>query len=381
MKFELGNKTTYNNISDKCFKETLNKLLPPQYEIEMKNYLTKYEDFKWNEDKKTTLKVYKDKIKANEEKSWTKQQILNKSLRLHSFNQLYEQNGIDQWKKNIIKRKENISKDLKYELSQARNYSNKVNSLIKSSEMKTSGIIGSFESKLMDTNSYFYKSYEKGKEDINVVNDVNMANMNSSNNKKRLIDENLKKLTKDSEIKSIESRLNFNILNDNEYDEVNYNNNNKDINNPYSNPLESNKYIDKYNDPNDVYVNYDSNGNIKDTNDIKELTSQLITDKKKQIEENIKKLHNDTNVAKTLNIQNNLSLSQNDTRTSKLLGIYNNKQSNQEKEFDYQKWKFIQTKNVINQNSNLYERLKSNKELESRHSYNSNTNSKISKRK
>jgi len=69
MKFELGNKTTYNNISDKCFKETLNKLLPPQYEIEMKNYLTKYEDFKWNEDKKTTLKVYKDKIKANEEKS------------------------------------------------------------------------------------------------------------------------------------------------------------------------------------------------------------------------------------------------------------------------------------------------------------------------
>ena len=136
MKFELGNKTTYNNLSDKTFKLSLNKLLPSQPEIEMNYYLSKFDDFKWKENKKISLQSYEVTMKDIEDKKFEKKRILNKSQRLNSFNQLFEQNGTKVWEKNILIRKEKILKDMKFQLDEAKKIHTRINGLIKSDELK-----------------------------------------------------------------------------------------------------------------------------------------------------------------------------------------------------------------------------------------------------
>ena len=142
----LGNKIEkYDKLNEKFFKERLARLIPAQKEIEMKRALNKFEDFrrKHNEiiknskDKEEADKIEKVRIRIND--------MRTNAQKLHCFNQEFEQLGIENWKRNMIKKKQMEEKDLEYQLKEAYKFQSVVNNAIKKSEKEVIRQIENFD--------------------------------------------------------------------------------------------------------------------------------------------------------------------------------------------------------------------------------------------
>lgn len=142
----LGNKIEkYDKLNENFFKERLSKMMPAQKEIEMKKILMKYEEFKEKQEKIISEEVNIELNRIKEERKRKIQSQKNQNQMVHAFNQAFEQKGIDNWKKNMIKKKQMEEKDLEFQLKEAEKFEFIVNKAIKESEKEVSNQIQKFE--------------------------------------------------------------------------------------------------------------------------------------------------------------------------------------------------------------------------------------------
>lgn len=141
------------------FIRKINTSIKSQNEIDMQKHLKKFEDFKKKEDFKIRESI--EKIKQVEIKS--RDLLINKlrtqAKKFQNFNIDWEQKGIDDWKHNLIFKKEREKNDLEFELNQANHYQQRVLKSIKICEDDMEKKINNFEKVLK--NNFLLERLEK----------------------------------------------------------------------------------------------------------------------------------------------------------------------------------------------------------------------------
>lgn len=143
---------SYDNLSQSFFMNRIQSKAKAQKEINLENKLEKFEDFKIQEDHKIFGSIKNEdneKIK-NRQKLIT--QLKSESQRYHIFQQKYEQQGIDNWKSNMLFKKEREKKDLDYQLKEAQKYQTMVYNSINTCHSDMLKKIDNFEMVLQQSN-------------------------------------------------------------------------------------------------------------------------------------------------------------------------------------------------------------------------------------
>jgi len=143
----------YDELNAKLFSQSLGKKMIPQKEIDMREHLHKFELWKKKEDENIRDKTKEEERKLNNDKRQRMDLEKGKAQRLHSFNQQFEQKGIENWKDNIIAKKTLEKKELDFQLKEAQKYQRIVLNSIKNSELNTQKQIEDFENNLKQTGS------------------------------------------------------------------------------------------------------------------------------------------------------------------------------------------------------------------------------------
>lgn len=115
----------------------------------------------------------------------------SKAQRVHAFNQMFEQKGIENWKKNMISKKKMEEKDLEFQLKEAKKFQDVVYNAIHKSEREVIKQIENFEALLLD---------KENKEANEMLKYDNSKNMSTSLKVKELatkkVDQILEKIMK-----------------------------------------------------------------------------------------------------------------------------------------------------------------------------------------
>lgn len=138
----------YDELNAKLFSESLGKRMIPQKDIDMKEHLFEFEYHKYTQDEKIRRQSQKEAKELKEQRDNKLKNEKGKAQRLHTFNQQFEQKGIENWKDNIIKKKEMEKKELDFQLKEAQKYQRIVLNSIKYSELNTQNQIEDFEKNL-----------------------------------------------------------------------------------------------------------------------------------------------------------------------------------------------------------------------------------------
>jgi len=138
----------YDELNAKLFSESLGKRMIPQKDVDMRDHLHAFEDHKKRQDEKIKYQKDRDETQNNIHKFVKSQNEKSKAQRLHTFNQQFEQKGIENWKDNIIRKKEMEKKELDFQLKEAQKYQRIVLNSIKYSELNTMNQIDDFEKNL-----------------------------------------------------------------------------------------------------------------------------------------------------------------------------------------------------------------------------------------
>jgi hypothetical protein len=171
---------SYNNQSQNFFNDRLQGKTRAQKEINLERHLQKFEEFKSNEDKK--IKENKEHDEKFDEKN-RHEKITDrrtKNQKYHHFQQKYEQQGIDNWKANMLSKKEREKKDLDYQLKEAIKYQNNVYNSITNCQNDSYKKIQNFESLLMNMQSPQENSHTNN--NLNILNNIS-TNYNTHNYK------------------------------------------------------------------------------------------------------------------------------------------------------------------------------------------------------
>jgi hypothetical protein len=169
MKFQ-NSKPIYDEMNEKFFNDQLQKKTKAQKEVDMDSHLKRFTENKEILEIENILKMKKDeeeKRKKRDDKIHLEQ---NQAMRNHTFLQTFEQKGIDNWKKNMVNKKEREKKDLDFEYKEAIKFHNKVYTTIENNKINTIRKIDEFESKLQKMALDNQNDYS---------NDNNMTNKNS----------------------------------------------------------------------------------------------------------------------------------------------------------------------------------------------------------
>lgn len=138
----------YDKLNEKFFNQRLAAMLPAQKEIEMKKVLSRFEEQRKKYD--DSLKNYREIIEKDKKvrRDDFREENKSKAQRVHAFNQMFEQKGIENWKKNMISKKKMEERDLDFQLKEAEKFQNLVLSAIKKSEFEVIKQIDNFENLL-----------------------------------------------------------------------------------------------------------------------------------------------------------------------------------------------------------------------------------------
>lgn len=144
---------SYDNISQNFFEDRLKSKTIAQKEINMKYHLAKFEEFKLKEDNKIMQSKNKEEEITIKIRNKRVTQLRSESQRFHVFQQKHEQNGIDDWKSNMLFKKEREKKDLDYQLKEAQKYQKQVHNSIKNCQNDLQKKIENFEFVLQNTSN------------------------------------------------------------------------------------------------------------------------------------------------------------------------------------------------------------------------------------
>lgn len=196
-----------DSFSTLHFIKKLNTSIKSQNEIDMQKHLQKFEDFKKKEDFK--IRESLEKIKQVEIKS--RDLLINKlrtqAKKFENFNNAWEQNGLGDWKQNLIFKKEREKNDLEFELNQANKYKNKVLKSIKICEDEMEKKINNFEKVLK--NNFLIERLEKNNIENTHLQQIDNINFNYNNNNNDYNKDNINGYTSDQN-NSNKENLNFN---------------------------------------------------------------------------------------------------------------------------------------------------------------------------
>ncbi len=144
---------SYDNMSQDFFEKRLQTKTIAQKEINMRTHLGKFEEFKKNEDNKIMESIKNEEELRNKNRNRKITQQRNEGQRFHIFQQKHEQNGIDDWKSNMLFKKEREKKDLDYQLKEAQKYQTQVYNSIKNCQNDMMKKIENFEQVLQTTSN------------------------------------------------------------------------------------------------------------------------------------------------------------------------------------------------------------------------------------
>ena len=141
-------KESYDQLSHNLYHQRLQNNTKAQKEVDMEMKLSKFTNFKSEQDKKIEEKKEIDEEKIQMKKEMNIQELKSKAQRIHAFNQTFEQEGIEKWKQNMLKKKEAEKKELDFQLKEAEKYQSYVNKIISNSKNETIEKINNFEKNL-----------------------------------------------------------------------------------------------------------------------------------------------------------------------------------------------------------------------------------------
>lgn len=144
---------SYDNVSQNFFADRLKSKTIAQKEINLKAHLSKFEEFKKKEDNKIMESIKEEEDIQIKIRNKRISQLRNKAQRYHVFQQEHEQMGIDDWKSNMLFKKEREKKDLDYQLKEAQKYQKQVYNSIKHCQNDLQKKIESFEIVLQNTSN------------------------------------------------------------------------------------------------------------------------------------------------------------------------------------------------------------------------------------
>jgi len=144
---------SYDNVSHNFFADRIKSKTIAQKEINLKVHLAKFEDFKIIEDNKIIRDNKKEEDNHIKIRNKRVSQLRNEAQRYHVFQQKHEQNGIDDWKSNMIFKKEREKKDLDYQLKEAQKYQKQVYHSIKNCQNDLQKNINNFKVVLQNTSN------------------------------------------------------------------------------------------------------------------------------------------------------------------------------------------------------------------------------------
>lgn len=164
---------SYDNLTQKFFIQRIQSQIPAQKDVNLQKHLAKFEEFKENAYHKMIEQAQKEENLRLKNKQKFIVKLRSESQRYHIFSQKYEQQGIDNWKANMLFKKEREKKDLDYQLKEAQKYQTQVYSYINHSIVDMDKKIKNFENVLVQNNSNSSNS-------LNNQNDLSTA-QNSEN--------------------------------------------------------------------------------------------------------------------------------------------------------------------------------------------------------
>lgn len=144
---------SYDNVSQQFFSDRIKSKIIAQKEVNMKAHLVKFEEFKKKEDNKIMESIKEEEDNYIKHRNKRVSQLRNEAQRFHIFQQKHEQNGIDDWKSNMLFKKEREKKDLDYQLKEAQKYQKHVYNSIKYCQNDLQKKIDNFEIVLQNTSN------------------------------------------------------------------------------------------------------------------------------------------------------------------------------------------------------------------------------------
>ena len=149
----------YDELSQKHYEFLMERNTLSQKETNLIKHLSKFEEFKNQQDLKIRKEIESEEKAKEEEKQFKISQKKNEQMRYHAFNQKFDQDGIENWKKNLIDKKEREKKDLDFQLKEAKEIKEKIDKTIKNYEWETITKIETFEQNLEEMNEWDKTNY------------------------------------------------------------------------------------------------------------------------------------------------------------------------------------------------------------------------------
>ncbi len=184
MKFKKDN-LILDKMNSLFFKNKLNSCIKGQTEVDIDKHLYKFEEFKKKEDIKIRDSIEKFKMAEIKSRDILINKVRCQNKKFNSFNLAWEQKGLDNWKDNLLNKKEREKNDLEFELNLANKFQNRLLKSIKLCENDMEKKINNFEKVLK--NNFLIESIQKRNEDHyddnKIDNVINNPNLNFSSPK------------------------------------------------------------------------------------------------------------------------------------------------------------------------------------------------------
>jgi hypothetical protein len=142
----------HDEVSQKLYNNLMEKITPAQKDVNLKKHLKPFEDFQKREEVNIRNEMQNDENDKKDKRNYNISQTNNESMRFHAFNQKFDQDGIENWKKNLISKKEREKNDLDFQLKEAKEFKNKIDNTVRRYNSETRTKIAVFEQNLEETN-------------------------------------------------------------------------------------------------------------------------------------------------------------------------------------------------------------------------------------
>jgi adenylate kinase family enzyme len=140
----------FDQLNHKFFLDRLQEKTKAQKETNLEKHLQKFENFKIQQE--MTIKREREEYEnhKNDKRDEKIAQMKNEAMRNHDFQQKFEQDGIENWKGNMIVKKERERKDLEFQLKECVKVQNNVIAAVRNNESEFRNKIDTFERNLME---------------------------------------------------------------------------------------------------------------------------------------------------------------------------------------------------------------------------------------
>jgi adenylate kinase family enzyme len=140
----------FDKLDHEFFVDQLNKTTKAQKDVNLEKHLERFEKFKEKQEVNIEKQKEEDEKVQKEARDENIAQMKNEMMRFHDFQQKFEQNGIENWKTNMIVKKERERKDLEFQLNECVKIQNGVISAVKGNESECRMKIEKFEKGLLE---------------------------------------------------------------------------------------------------------------------------------------------------------------------------------------------------------------------------------------